>query len=82
MSHTFKIPLNKPKAQLLQDAATLLPQNGFTFTPDDNGGRISGHGFEGSVRFTDTEMEVEITKKPMIAPWSLVESKIRGFFAG
>jgi len=82
MSHIIKIPLTKPKEQFLQDAATLLPQNGFAFVPDGRGGRISGHGFEGSVRLTDTEMEIEITRKPFIAPWSLVESKIRSFFAG
>lgn len=47
MSHTLRVPVSKPKEQLLQDAATLLPQNGFTFTPDENGGEISGYGFEG-----------------------------------
>ena len=80
MSHKFKIPLTKPKEQLMQDAATLLPKNGFQFTPDTNGGKISGNGFEGRICFTETEIEVEITKKPFIAPWSLVELKIRGFF--
>lgn len=82
MSHTFRIPMTKPQAQLMQDAVTLLPQNGFKFVPGENGGTISGHGFEGCVRFTGQELEVEITKKPLIAPWSMVESKIKGFFAG
>lgn len=82
MSHIFKVPIKKSKEQLLQDAATLLPQNGFTFVPDENGGRLSGHGFEGCIRFIGQKLEIEITKKPFIAPWSLVESKIRSFFAG
>lgn len=82
MSHTFRIPLTKPREQLEKDAASLLPEKGFTFVPDDQGGLIRGHGFEGSLRFVGQELEVEITKKPMIAPWPLVEAKIRSFFAG
>ena len=34
MSHAFRIPLNKPKEQILQEAATLLPQKGFAFVPE------------------------------------------------
>ena len=80
MSHRFKIPLTKPKGHLMQDAATLLPKNGFQFTSGTDGGRISGNGFEGSFHFVDQEMEIEITKKPFFAPWSLVEAKIRDSF--
>ncbi len=80
MSHAFRMPLNKPKEQILQEAATLLPQKGFTFTPDESGGRVSGHGLDGTLRFVGQEMEVEIAEKPAFLPWSLVESKIREFF--
>jgi hypothetical protein len=82
MSHTIKIPLTKPKEQLLRDAAELLPENGVTFTPQGTeGGRFEGQGFAGTVHFVGDELEVEILKKPMLIPWGVVESQIRKYFA-
>lgn len=81
MAHVIRIALPMPKEQLLREAATRLPAHGFTFAPTAEGGDLTGHGFAGTVRVTDAELEIVIEKKPVFLPWPLVEAKIRAFFA-
>lgn len=81
MSHTFKIPLKFPKEDVLEHIETTLPEHGLKLVRTDNGARISGRGFEGLVRFAGSDMVVEVTDKPFIVPWSLVEAKLKAFFA-
>ena len=82
MSHTFRIPLTRTKADLLALAEPVLVKQGMNLVRTESGAEFSGQGFAGSLSFTDTETIVEITAKPFIVPWSLVESKLREVLAG
>ena len=82
MSHTFKIPLKVAKEDVLDHIESTLPEHGLTLVRTDDGARISGRGFKGCVRFAGRDMVIEVTDKPFIVPWSLVESKLKAFFSG
>lgn len=81
MVHIFTISLagkditseiNKIKAAMV---------NGGTFEGDIASGKFSGSGVEGYYLVKPgAQIEITITKKPFIAPMSLVESRIRSYF--
>jgi len=79
MSLTFRIPLKFPRDALLEHVADTLPQHGLAFTHGRDGGSFSGRGFEGAVRFTETDMEIEVTRKPHIVGWTRVEETVMRF---
>ena len=51
-----------------------------SFAGDESSGHIAGMGFEGrysmSVSSSGTKVTLEITRKPFIVPWSIIQSKL------
>ena len=83
MAHTFTINLTgKDIATEVNKIKAGLAGSGGIFQGDTSSGNFSGAGVVGSyIVTTGAQIEITITKKPFIAPMSLVEKKIRSYFS-
>ncbi|CAL1240364.1 hypothetical protein [Candidatus Methylocalor cossyra] len=81
MSKSFQVKLNRPAAEILAQAQEAARANGIHFGGDGEAGTFAGHGIEGSYRIDGDILSVHISKKPFLLPWSVIESRLRIFFA-
>ncbi|MGZ8217279.1 hypothetical protein [Methylomagnum sp.] len=81
MSKSFEVKLNRDPDEIIAQARAAAHKNGIQFSGDGQTGHFVGHGIEGSYLILDDILSVEIAKKPFIVPWSMIESKLRDFFA-
>ena len=77
---TFPVPASKTAAALLKRARAAGRSAGVEFAGDDAQGTFKGVA-EGSYRVAGGKVEITVDKKPMIAPWGMIESKLRELFA-
>jgi hypothetical protein len=77
---TFTVNTNKDPQTLVEEAKQVAEENKATFNGDTNSGSFSGRGVEGSYKIEGSTVQVTVTDKPTLAPWSKVESKIKEFF--
>ena len=77
---TFRVQTQKDPDTLLKEARQIAQENVATFKGDTSSGSFSGKGVEGNYEIEGQTVEVTITDKPTLAPWSKVESKVREFF--
>ena len=54
---------------------------GALFQGDETAGSFQGNGVAGEYHIEGGTVTITITSKPFYAPWSLIESKLRDFFA-
>jgi len=82
MAYTFTINLTgKDIATEINKIKAGMAGTGGTFVGDTQAGTFSGSGVIGNYHVTaGAQIEITITKKPFIAPMSLVERKIRSYF--
>jgi uncharacterized protein (DUF697 family) len=80
MSRVLDVPFSGDPDRILTKAKTVATKYGATFSGDHSGGKFAGNGIEGHFTFGERVIVVRIEKKPDFAPWSMVESAIRGFF--
>ena len=80
MSKSFTMPLNDEPAALVERARKLAEDSGAEFSGDESSGRFAAKGVEGEYVVEADSITVTVTRKPMGAPWSLVESKVKEFF--
>ena len=78
---TFRVNTQKDSDTLVSEAKQVAKENDATFEGDNSSGSFSGKGVEGSYQIEGQTVEVTITDKPTLAPWSKVESKVKEFFA-
>jgi len=81
MAKSFEIPISSEPEELLAKVKKAAAEHGAKFTGDTRSGRFSGSGVEGEYRIEEGKAIVTVTSKPSIAPWAMVESTIRQFFA-
>lgn len=81
MSRSFSIKIQEDPGALVARAEKLARKAGAEFKGDAHSGSFAGSGVEGQYAVEEDIITVTITRKPMIAPWSLVENKVKGFFA-
>jgi hypothetical protein len=81
MSKSFSVKLSREPSQVVAEFKTAAAQNNFNFAGDESQGRFSGKGIEGHYDINGDALTVTIEKKPLMATWALVESKLKGFFA-
>lgn len=81
MAKSFEIPISSEPEALLAKVKTAAAEHGADFTGDTQSGRFSGSGVEGEYRIEEGKAIVTVTNKPVLAPWSMVESTIRQFFS-
>lgn len=56
-------------------------QNGIHLEGDALSGQFNGKGMKGSYEIHNATMIITISKKPLLMPWSLIESSVVDFFA-
>ena len=81
MAKTFKLEIRTTADEMLKRAKDEAGKSGATVTGDTSSGKFSGSGVEGTYKVVGDSVEITIEKKPFIVPMSLVESKVRKFFA-
>lgn len=81
MSRSFRIKIQEDPDALVARAEKAARKAGAEFEGDAHSGSFAGSGVEGQYEVEEGSIVVTITRKPMIAPWSLVEDKVKGFFA-
>jgi hypothetical protein len=77
---TFVTTFSGNASELISKAKNAAANAGAYFNGDEHGGSFSGKGVEGYYKVNGNNVEITITAKPFLAPWSIVESTIRGFF--
>lgn len=77
----FTYPLSSSPEVFFEKCRQAAARSGGTCEGDATAGQFSGQGVAGYYRVVDNTIEVTVTRKPFIIPWSLVESALRGFFA-
>lgn len=84
MAYTFIVNLSgKDIATEISKIKAGLAGSGGKFDGDITSGCFSMSGVQGQyIVKTGAQIEITITKKPFIAPMSLVEKKIRSYFGG
>lgn len=80
MSKSFSVNFSGDATSLLERARKAAADNGAQVSGDANQGTFSGRGVEGSYTVSGNTVNVTVDKKPMIIPWSLVESQLKQFF--
>ena len=80
MSRIFEINLSEDPGHVISRAREAAQKNRVAFEGNDDCGTFHGHGIKGHYRIEDHRLHLEINKKPLIMPWTLIESTIRGFF--
>lgn len=79
-SRSFSLPLPPSPDFLARKAAEAARANGFRFTGDDQCGAFAGMGIEGTYETKSDRLVVTIHRKPAIAPWAMIESRLADFF--
>jgi hypothetical protein len=77
---TFSVNTQKDPDTLVSEARQVAKENDATSEGDTSSGGFSGQGVEGNYEIDGQTVEITITDKPTLAPWSKVESKIKEFF--
>ena len=77
---TFRVQTQKDPDTLVKEARQVAKENDATFEEDTSSGSFSGKGVECDYQIEGQTVEVTITDKPTLAPWSKVESKVKEFF--
>lgn len=80
MSKSFEVKLNRDPDEIIAQAREAAHKNGIQFTGDGQTGHFVGHGIEGSYLILEDTLSIQISKKPFIMPWSLIETTVRKYF--
>lgn len=80
MSHKFSFEVTNVD-QSLSNVKSEMLKAGHKFNGDSSKGSFSGGGVEGDYQIAGNTVTVNITKKPFVAPKSLIEKKIKEYFA-
>ena len=81
MAKSFTVTFGGSPAALVKKAQTAAQEAGAEFDGDTASGHFKGKGVVGHYTIDGSKVTVTITKEPLLAPWHLVESRIRKFFA-
>jgi hypothetical protein len=81
MSWTFAMTIRGNAESLVKKAQAAARGAGASFCGDENTGAFAGSGVRGRYARSGSALAITIEDKPWLAPRSLVESKIREFFA-
>lgn len=80
----FDLPLPADAAGAIAKMQALIQKEGGAFSGSEEAGRFSGNTpvgtIEGTYAVVGDKLRITITSKPMMAPCSMIEARIRGFF--
>lgn len=81
MSKSFEITLTASPEEVISAAKKAAAKNGVTLEGDAATGRFSGMGIAGDYTIAGSTLRVDISRKPLIMSWGLIEKSLRDFFA-
>jgi len=81
MSKAFEVKLTSNPDEVIAKAKVAARDKGIRFEGDGQTGHFSGHGIEGSYLILEDTLAIQISKKPFIMPWSMIETTLRDYFA-
>lgn len=86
MPHSFTLRLLDEISFVLEKVGTEIKNNGGIFKGTDKAGSFSGNSILGSIQgeyrcVSPDEIEIIITNKPFLVPYSKIESEIRKYFS-
>ena len=83
MAHTITVPIsNGSPVEMLERAQTEAQRFGFIFVGNQYCGRFTNnHNLDGVYQVNGSRVLVTVVKKPMLAPWSVVDQHIQDFFS-
>jgi len=81
MAKKFSIQLTREPHEVFASFKTAAEKNGVGLNGDHRLGQFSGKGIEGRYDFNGNMLHITIEKKPMLFAWSMIEAKVRDFFA-
>jgi hypothetical protein len=82
MARTFSIDTAASPSLLLERARRTVSENGVMLVGNEGSGRFSHRMLEGNYRRLGSTVIVTITYKHRLAPWSVLEGRLRGLFGG
>ena len=77
MTRTFSMETTLDSSSLLARVRKVARENGATIVGDGQSGRFSHDLIKGEYRMVGRTVLVTITDKPLIAPWSIIEARLR-----
>ena len=86
MAHSFTVNFKGDLSSLLENVKQKIAKEGGNFNGDASSGSLSGNTALGTV-FLDYQVQngnaiqFTVTKKPMLAPNSSIESTVRGYLS-
>jgi hypothetical protein len=81
MNKVLEVKIDSAPKEILEKVKVEAGRNGLFFDGDETKGGFSGHGIEGNYEICDGILKLTVSKKPLIAPWSLIESKVRSYLS-
>ena len=77
---TFKFNIDSNPAEIINKVKLKIENEGGSFTGDESEGNFNlptpVGSIEGNYSVIDTELKIDITKKPMMLPCSMIESEL------
>jgi hypothetical protein len=78
---SFKFNIDSNPAEIINKVKTKIENEGGSFTGDDSEGKFNlptpVGAIEGNYSVSDNELKIDITKKPMMLPCSMIESELK-----
>ncbi len=77
---SFKFNIESNSAEIINKVKTKIENEGGSFTGDKSEGNFNlptpVGAIEGNYSVSDCDLKIDITKKPMMLPWSMIESEL------
>jgi len=77
---SFKFNIDSSPVEIIEKVKLKIENEGGNFTGDDNEGDFNlptpVGAIEGNYSISDNELKIDITKKPMMLPCSMIESEL------
>jgi len=80
MSKQFSVKFTGDAEATVAKFKTVASKNGVSLEGDHCAGQFNGMGLEGRYVIDGDELTIAIEKKPLFLSWSMIESKVKGFF--
>lgn len=79
MPRTFRFRIHGDRKALLREVRRRAAEQGVIFEGDESGGQFSGL-ISGYYEVSGDIVALTIEQKPLLAPWEMIESRIKRFF--
>lgn len=81
MSKVVQVKLNQSAEEIVAKAKEAARDKGLLLVGDEEKGQFAGNGIEGHYQISGDTLSIQISKKPFIVPWNLIEAAVRNYFA-